>query len=539
MPAGSVGERLAAFARDLLQCFVAAERYAHEKGGIPYEEVWAGESQHSFGSTGVVGARRFTTRELVRDRKQIITLYKQCIKFAVDELCDFLTTAPELQTASRKARLAAALHPLKESDTSVDDSMNLKDLLQLLDDISCSFRDMHSSVGRSQSNSTWISTYRPNWRTQNLVFTVVKQLGAVQPPSVDSVVIQLQTLKEVVFSCLFDGDYLEQQRRRCSFRETLLQYIPYPGSWEADLSWLAAAFFISMPLASLAHSWGSNNNLIAFWSTFLTIFLSCAVGFILFFTGYKSIYSNVLLDKAGKGTLYERDRSRNLIRPITQAFDDNHVSVSVDTMNMGVGSTDGSDETACEGEYSPPERNTTPGYTGDDSVQADAEERSDDGSILRLYQASVFVQRIYGSTYLDSSWTLGLSEQQLYQAVEKLLQTDSVLGRQIAAFSFTSLVISSRGVPSPDMVSDDNLEPALRGGQVSFAIFAFLAALAFVCGMMSGMLADLIVRQLSFTHVKSEGTAHLFVNRFGLYPVLVPSLLLLAVSYFGVQKQSF
>lgn len=519
MPSDTEPERLLSFARDLLQCFVTAERYAHEKGGIPHQDIWAGESQHSFGSGSVTGARPYTTRALMRDRKQIITLYKQCVKFAIDELCELLITTPELENASRKVRLDAALHPATGDLNSLADEMRLSDLLQLLDDISCSFRDMHSSVGRSQSNNAWVSTYRPNWRTQNLVFIIVKQLGAVQSPPVDSLALQLQTLKEAVFSCLFDGNYLEQQRRRCSFHETLLQYIPYPGSWEADLSWLAASFFISMPLASLAHSWGRNNNLIAFWSTFLAIFVGCAATFVLFFTGYKSMYSNMLLDKAGKGTMYERDRRRASIGLVSQISEDNDVSVSMDDGSARLSSRGDSEEAASEGCFSTSERSAME-YTVDDSTGADGDEHEGRGSVLRVYQASLFVQRIYGSTYLDASWTLGLSEQQLYQAVEKLLQTDSTLGREIAAFSFTSLAISSRGVPSPDALAGGALAPALRGAQVSFAIFALLAALAFVSGMMSAILADLIVRQLSFTQVKSEGTAHLFVDRFGLYPIL-------------------
>ena len=80
--------------------------------------------------------------------------------------------------------------------------------------------------------------------------------------------------------------------------------------------------------------------------------------------------------------------------------------------------------------------------------EADDPTPTSSGASLRLYQASMFVQRIYGSSYFDECWAFGLSETQLYEALRGMLATDSTLGRQYSAFSFAAIAVSSRGVPA-------------------------------------------------------------------------------------------
>ncbi len=137
-------------------------------------------------------------------------------------------------------------------------------------------------------------------------------------------------------------------------------------------------------------------------------------------------------------------------------------------------------------------------------------------STLRLYQASMYVERIYGSKYFDESWVFGLSEKSLYDAMRMTLSTDSTLGRQYAAFSFAAIAVSSRGAPL-----DSSLEAI---ASFNFGIFAFLACLTFVCGLTSAVLADQILRQMTFSDISRDGTAHLFANRFGFFIRVVGSL---------------
>eukprot|EP00171_Calliarthron_tuberculosum_P008617 IDg8617t1 len=151
----------------------------------------------------------------------------------------------------------------------------------------------------------------------------------------------------------------------------------------------------------------------------------------------------------------------------------------------------------------------------------------------------MFVQRIYGSTYFDESWAFGLSEAQLHDAIRIMLQTDSTLGRQYAAFSFAAIAVASRGVPTittatqpaatasvTAAVASAILEQEARKRllQFNFGIFSFLGALTFVAGLTAAVLSDLILRQMSFTQISREGTAHFFANRFGFFIRVVGGL---------------
>lgn len=69
----------------------------------------------------------------------------------------------------------------------------------------------------------------------------------------------------------------------------------------------------------------------------------------------------------------------------------------------------------------------------DRAVGFHEDEKRSSGAMLRLYQAAMFVQRIYGSTYFDESWVFGLSESSLYNAIKAQLASDGTLGRQYAA----------------------------------------------------------------------------------------------------------
>lgn len=144
----------------------------------------------------------------------------------------------------------------------------------------------------------------------------------------------------------------------------------------------------------------------------------------------------------------------------------------------------------------------------------------EDGSaLLRLFQVSMLVERMSSSTYFSEAWATGLSEAQLYTAIERILSNDLVLGRQFAAFSFTAVAISSKGTSLGKQT-----EETVAGEQFSFALFGLLSAAGFLSGLTSSVLADLIHRQISMTQTKEDGTAHEFAAEFGYYMRVIGGL---------------
>lgn len=105
------------------------------------------------------------------------------------------------------------------------------------------------------------------------------------------------------------------------------------------------------------------------------------------------------------------------------------------------------------------------------------------------------VQRLNASLYFADD-LLGLSEAQVYDAITVTLESDREMGRSLAAFAFTSLAISSRGVP---LSSSDSFYLA---GQFSFSIFGMLAASGFLCGLTAAVFADIMLRQFALTNTK-------------------------------------
>jgi hypothetical protein len=101
------------------------------------------------------------------------------------------------------------------------------------------FTDVSTSYSRDSVGGTWVADYRPDWRTRHLVWDVVKSLGRIAPP--EDVALGFKHLKKAVFTAMFDGDYLREQRKRAGFRATLLRHIPHPYQWDANLSWIGVS----------------------------------------------------------------------------------------------------------------------------------------------------------------------------------------------------------------------------------------------------------------------------------------------------------
>lgn len=396
------------FARALLRAFREAECYAEEHCGVnsdPGTESCLVTSATFHSSTNA------STPLLpsAKSQKQLQDLYDYCIRNSVDDLCSYLLAILP-RGSTRNGRIEAALSPNDRHPISFGST----DLVAILDDISAAFRAQHDSLGRSNSNRVWVSDWKPDWRTQNLVWNVLKKLGFVQPPP-GPLAASFRTLKEAAFACLFKSDYLPSIRRRCAFKETLQQCIPLPGKWDADLTWAGTAVFISFPFASLVHSWDVGRKAVTFWGTFLVSFTAISVTLLLLYASYRSRYSNKLLDKAARGTPYERAGGDGMFSVVTVRPSRNGEPTL--TLSTPQTTTDITDESGF---------GRTSLTISSDVEGPDPEHEG--GSVLRLYQASMFVERIYGSTFIDESWMLGMTEPQLYDAILLVLRMAGALG---------------------------------------------------------------------------------------------------------------
>jgi hypothetical protein len=214
-----------------------------------------------------------------------------------------------------------------------------------------------------------------------------------------------------------------QQRKKARFSETLLRRIPQPGRWDADTGWVAVAFFCSIPLASTVYSFDNAHRLPAFWGIFAVIFSIASLCTVVFYAKYTSWYATRLLDSAAASI------------PRTARLSFGYDEIAVDgyeaaTNSVGGGSNEGNiaDCVTHDGEV-----RITMDELGDD----EDDKNSNTQSLLRLYQVSMLVERLHSSYYFGEAMLLGLSESQVYTAIEVILSSDSMLGKQFAAFSFT------------------------------------------------------------------------------------------------------
>lgn len=125
------------------------------------------------------------------------------------------------------------------TDTDRNNDLDWSELMKCLEAIECNFLGVSRALTRSKSNRAWVADYRPDWRTRNLVWELVKGLGKITPP--DECIVPFKRIKEATFAALFQGDYLIEQRKRSSFKQTLLKHFPYPNAWDASLGWLAVS----------------------------------------------------------------------------------------------------------------------------------------------------------------------------------------------------------------------------------------------------------------------------------------------------------
>lgn len=414
-------QKLCSFAQALLRAFHEAEQFAQEQGGVSSndDEGWIFPGfPLTYGphvtrrSTAVVSSEK--------SHRQLQDLYTACIRRSVDALCDLLLRGAS-SLPHRERRIEAAM---SESRHGSNIEITSDDLIQLLSKIADAFREQHDTVERSRSSESMVSSWNPEWRTQNIVWKLLRKLGNTMPPA-ESLVQPFNALKETAFSCLFRGDYLSSTRKKCKFRQSLLQYLPYPGKWDADMTWIGTATFISLPVASLAHSWDDGNRLAAFWTTLFSLFAGIATTLLFLFASYRSKYSNSLLDRAARGTQHERNDDGLFATINVFPSIEENLRTTIDTVR---------NRNTVDITESKSNTNTQPFESSDDAALAndlDHQPRKS-GSLLHLYQASMFVERIYGSKYLDESWLLGLSERQLYDAVILVVQAAGTLGVRIA-----------------------------------------------------------------------------------------------------------
>ena len=661
------------FVRKLLDAFVDASEMATNRFNLDnFESVHHAKKDGFFRTPrAYLGDAHILDRQL----KQLYSLHEHCIEFGADCFARLLLPPEECRTMSRDVRIKVAAS-LDMSSNSPERSMSVpmlselsapplitaEDAFRVLSTITKKFKaQLEAKLGeKTNSEQKW----EPDWRCQAVVWSLVTSLGSIAPPSI--IATPYQDLKEAAFACLFEKDYVINQWEKCSFRNSLLRFLPRPYNWDSDLTWVGVSFFVALPLADMVSeltndrfpfqvilgTTGRTHQYLSFWVLTLTFFLCTAVGMVLFYAFYRSQYSKKLMRKAAEGTCYAKqfgcgppenaplkrtsslfgmaktlnqsskkdsevvddaiDRATELDSIVTDGGsmnipsvvstpqqqrprsptrsapalsiddgggggsgnvmnpndnDNNNATrtrrVNFDGIDGGDNNNTNTDENNGTNQESFPKltpptppspiapaitvtKSTAQGlqaFFDEESYEPTKQNRvhsllsparavgfADNAelplanqsatSTLRLYQASMYVQRIYGSTYFDESWIFGLSEKSLYDAIKMTLSTDSTLGRQYAAFSFAAIAVSSRGSSVGSTLKDIEL--------FNFGIFAFLACLTFVCGLTSAVLADQIMRQMTFSDINREGTAHLFANRFGFFIRAVGSLNLLA-----------
>lgn len=561
------------FIRRVLRAFVSSSEFASSRFNISTNTEPANPSWDAF-----LAQRRnpeASSMLIELNMKKLYKLHSTCIEGVADQLACLLLHENRLRHSNTRTRISTAL----SDDINIGGGhgrLSIPNAFRTLQDAASKFR---AQVRIADDGA---DRWSPDWRTQMLVWGLIKKLGEIRPPHI--LQPPYQDLKEAAFACLFESDFIDKQWERRSFRTTLLRYIPRPYNWDADLSWLGLGIFVSFPLTSfvqiLYHE--SRNNKTksedilsrgVFWVLFFSIFVATAMGMILFYSTYRSRYATRLMQKSAVGTVYEdkftthhvtdAHASKNGNQETSDACSidsldaiDVEAAVKVDAprhptpiarIPSPVPSLPRTDTSANPAASAPALSSSIRAATAPDGA-ADRRHSMDvgdldfptdylpgapeiklpamdpsraigfddrSGATLQLYQASMFVRRIYGSTYFDESWTFGLSEEQVCNAVKVMLTSDSVLGRQYAAFSFAAIAVASRGVPAVGVTG--SLTNAAKLTQFNFGIFSFLGALAFVSGLTSAVLADLILRQMSFTEISREGTAHGFVQRFGFF----------------------
>lgn len=556
------------FIRRILQAFVSSSEFASSRFNISTSTEPVNPSWDAF-----LAQRRnpeASSMLIELNMKKLYKLHSTCIEGVADQLACLLLPENRLRHSNTRTRISSAL----SDDINIgggNGSLSIPNAFRTLQDAASKFR---AQVRIADDGA---DRWSPDWRTQMLVWGLIKKLGEIRPPHI--LQPPYQELKEAAFACLFESDFIDKQWERRSFRTTLLRYIPRPYNWDADLSWLGLGIFVSFPLTSFVQILYSdireNKSILSrdvFWVLFFSIFVATAIGMILFYSAYRSRYATRLMQKSAVGTVYEDKFKTHHATDANPSKDGNQgtsdacsidsldsidveAAVKVDaprhptpiTRNPSpVPSLPRTDTSANPAASAPALSSSIRAATAPDDaadrrhsigdldfptdylpgppeIKRPAMDPSraigfDDrsGATLQLYQASMFVRRIYGSTYFDESWTFGLSEEQVCNAVKVMLTSDSVLGRQYAAFSFAAIAVASRGVPAVGATGAGGTNEA-QLTQFNFGIFSFLGALAFVSGLTSAVLADLILRQMSFTEISREGTAHGFVQRFGFF----------------------
>jgi hypothetical protein len=329
------------------------------------------------------------------------------------------------------------------------------------------------------------------------------------------------------------------------------------------------AVFISVPIASVAHSYRDGNNIRAFWGTLLPIFFGTGLGTLLFYSFYQSNYASKLLDKAaaavpnaarlsfGYENVTEIDDdsdSQHRLGRIPGSFTSKQgdISISMDSVtvsreqvvaayvgeplakpseaavlppesaNVDVGSSRVVDSPTTKSALDEVRSARTKRviYATDASTRKHPANIEDEvpSAMLNLYKVTMLVERLFSSSHFDDQWAVGLSEQRLYEAMELILQSDGTFGSQFASFSFAAISLSSRGAA----VATSTVN---QGARFSFSVFAVLAACGFLCGLTGQLLADRMLRLIALTQTKEEGTAHEFAVQFGVYFRIIGGLI--------------
>jgi hypothetical protein len=464
--------RQRAFAIKLLRAFHRADVYAQERLGqrrrhgtrpSPLSSAPSLSTLLHMGSS--IHTRSFHHTE--RNKELLRRVHESCIQEPIEDLCELLGVPEESED-----RVADALNGhVGESRTGVCATS----VIVVLEQIEANFTLISRSLSRSESDRNWVADYSPDWKTRNLVWTLVQSLGRVVPP--DDCAKAFKCVKASVFTTLFTGDFILQQRKNARFRETLKRHIPLPGAWDANVGWLAISFFVSTMLASTIDSYRRNHLLSAYWTVFAIIFVVTSAVTVLYYAAYTSWYATRLLDSAAAR-----------VPDTCDALSVNRAEAG----QVGVLLDDARNMPSSAG-------------TGRES-EDDGSDNTD--SLLCLYQVSMLVERLHSSYYFETSMLIGLSASQVYSAIDVILTSDCLLGMQFAGFSFTAIAISSRGIT----LGQVEIDPAAK---FSFGLFGLLSAAGFICALTSAVLSDLMRRQLNLTQTKEENRGHGFASYFG------------------------
>jgi hypothetical protein len=240
--------RLRGFARSMLRAFDAADKYAADRLGVRGTETAISAS----------GLSRGASTATAESRAMLERLHALCVRQPITELCSLLGVPHNAENPVERAlctdkrdKKASSQHGKQQAMRIAQQiSITPQDLQAVMQAITDAFVEVENSLSRTRSKRGWVSDYKPDWRTRFLVWELVKSFGRITAP--EEISFDFKRLKQAVFAAMFNGNYLNEQRKRARFRDTLLRHIPMPAQLDANITWLAVRSMTTYPNLSLS-----------------------------------------------------------------------------------------------------------------------------------------------------------------------------------------------------------------------------------------------------------------------------------------------